>query len=50
MSKKLGNLVKEARTAKGMTQAKLADKVGVSTEAVSKWEKGSFAPSPENAL
>ena len=28
MSKKLGNLVKEARTAKGLTQAALADKVG----------------------
>lgn len=43
-----GQQIAEARKAQGMTQAKLANKVGVSTEAVSKWEKGAFAPSPEN--
>ena len=39
-----GQQIAEARKAKGMTQTKLADMIGVSTEAVSKWEKGVFAP------
>ena len=43
-----GKQITKARKAKGLTQAKLANLVGVSTEAVSKWEKGAFAPSPEN--
>lgn len=42
-----GQRIEEARKAKGMTQAALADKLGVSPEAVSKWEKGAYAPSPE---
>ena len=48
MSKKLGNLVKEARTAKGLTQAALADKVGGITAAdVSKIERGEKEPTQE---
>ena len=45
MSKKLGKLVKEARTAKGFTQAQLADKVdGLTASDVSKIERGEKEP------
>lgn len=43
-----GYQIAEARKAKNMTQSKLANLIGVSTEAVSKWEKGVFSPSLEN--
>ena len=42
-----GKQIAEARKAKGYTQAKLADEIGVSTEAVSKWEKDCYAPAPD---
>lgn len=45
MSKKLGNLVKEARTAKGWTQEALSRKVkGLSASEVSKLERGEWEP------
>ena len=44
----VGQQIAEARKAKGMTQASLADEVGVSAEAISKWEKGAYSPSGEN--
>ena len=48
MSKKLGNLVKEARTAKGLTQAALAGKVsGLTASDVSKIERGEKEPTQE---
>lgn len=48
MSKKLGNLVKEARTAKGMTQAALADNVGgITSSDVSKIERGEKEPTQD---
>lgn len=48
MSKKLGNLVKEARTAKGLTQAALADKVaGITSSDVSKIERGEKEPTQD---
>ncbi len=48
MSKKLGNLVKEARTAKGLTQAALADKVGgITSSDVGKVERGEKEPTQE---
>lgn len=41
MSKKLGNLIKEARTKKGMTQAELASAVdGLSAATLGKMERG----------
>ena len=48
MSKKLGNLVKEARTAKGLTQAALADKVGgITSSDVGKIERGEKEPTQD---
>ncbi len=48
MSKKLGNLVKEARTSKGLTQAALADKVGgITASDVSKLERGVMEPTQD---
>ncbi len=43
-----GQQIAEARKRKGMTQTELANALGVSTEAVSKWEKDAFTPSPEH--
>ena len=41
---KTGKLIKELRTAKGMTQKDLADKLHITDRAVSKWERGLCAP------
>ena len=43
----LGTQILSARKAKNLTQAALAEMLGVSTEAVSKWEQDKYAPSPE---
>ena len=43
-----GQQIAAARKSKGMTQTELADALGVSTEAVSKWEKDAYTPSPEH--
>lgn len=40
----LGKKIKESRQKAGLTQEKLADKLGVSPQAVSKWENGSNMP------
>lgn len=48
MSKKLGNLIKEARTSKGITQAALAEKVsGITSSDVSKIERGEKEPAQD---
>ena len=48
VSKKLGNLIKEARTAKGLTQAALAEKVsGITSSDVSKIERGEKEPAQD---
>lgn len=39
-----GNLIKEIRTEKGITQKELAEKLCVSVAAVSKWENGRGFP------
>jgi len=41
---KTGNLIKELRKAKDMTQKDLADKLHITDRAVSKWERGLCAP------
>ncbi len=40
----LGNNISRYRKAKGMTQENLAEKLGVSAQAVSKWENGQSYP------
>jgi transcriptional regulator with XRE-family HTH domain len=44
MNNELGRKIKELRTGKGLTQDALAEKLGVSPQAVSKWENGVTAP------
>lgn len=41
---KTGNFIKELRTEKNLTQKELAEKINVSTAAVSKWENGKGFP------
>ena len=41
---KTGNLIREARKEKGLTQLELSEKLHVSDRAVSKWERGLCAP------
>ena len=48
MSRKLGDLVKKARTEKGLTQAALAEKVdGLTASDVSKIERGEKEPAQD---
>ena len=44
----LGERIRERRTACGLSQEKAAELVGVSRQAVTKWERGQAAPSTEN--
>lgn len=46
----LKNNVKEARTEKGLSQAQLADMVGVSRNTISSIETGQFSPTAKLAL
>ncbi len=46
MAREFGNRVKRARTAQGLSQMELADKLGVSQAAVSNWEQGKTEPRP----
>lgn len=41
---KVGNLIRALRTQQGLTQLQLAERIGVSDRAVSKWERGRGAP------
>ena len=41
---KTGALIREARTARGMTQKQLAEALNITDRAVSKWERGLSAP------
>lgn len=43
----LGDRIREARKASGMTQKQLADKIGVSNTSISNWEKGLSNPDPD---
>ena len=40
----IGNQIRSLRTQRGVTQEALAEKLGVSAQAVSKWERGSATP------
>ncbi len=46
----LGEALKEHRIARRMTQEFVAERLGVSRQAVSKWENGSSDPSTSNLL
>lgn len=48
--KSLGETVKDHRTRCGMTQEFVAEQLGVSRQAVSKWENGTSDPSTANLL
>jgi transcriptional regulator with XRE-family HTH domain len=41
---KIGKFIASCRKEKGMTQAYLAEKLGISDRAVSKWETGKSLP------
>lgn len=47
---KLCDRIKECRKSAGLSQDKLAEWIGVSRQAVTKWETGQSAPSTENLL
>lgn len=44
MNETIGNRIAKFRKAKGMTQEELANKLGVSSQAVSKWENDASCP------
>ena len=48
--KTLGETLKELRTGHNMTQEFVAESLGVSRQAVSKWENGSSEPSTSNLI
>lgn len=43
----VGSAIAAARAAKGLTQQKLADRIKVSSQSVSEWERGRSAPGLE---
>ena len=49
-AKNLGEALKGHRTSRGYTQEYVAEAVGVSRQAVSKWENGTAEPSTSNLL
>lgn len=50
MSIKQGDYLKELRVKNGLSQEKLAERLGVSRQSVSKWEQGYAVPSSDNVL
>lgn len=50
LNEELGQRLQQLRKAKGFSQEELADRVGVSRQAVSKWEGGQTAPDLERLL
>ena len=47
---KIGKFIKECRNKNNLTQNELAEKLGITDRAVSKWEKGTSDPSTSNLL
>ena len=47
---RLGNRIHELRTSLGLSQGALAERLGVSRQAISKWENDSAVPEPEKLL
>ena len=50
MAERLANRIKERRTEAGLTQAELAEKVGVTRKTVNTVENGVFTPSTTLAI
>lgn len=50
LRRSLGEVLKEHRTRCGMTQEFVAESLGVSRQAVSKWENGTADPATSNLL
>jgi putative transcriptional regulator len=50
MHERVGNRVKKLRTDLGMTQAKLAERVGIARVSIISIENGRFLPTIETAL
>ena len=50
LRRSLGEVLKEHRTRCGLTQEFVAESMGVSRQAVSKWENGTADPSTSNLL
>ena len=50
IDRKLGNCLKDVRTARGLTQTELAERIGVSRKTVNTVENGIFVPSTLLAL
>lgn len=50
LKKTLGEAIREHRTRCGMTQELLAERLGVTRQAVSKWESGVTEPSTSNLI
>ena len=50
MDLKIANRLYEYRKKAGISQDQLADKIGVSRQAVSKWERGEASPDTENLI
>lgn len=44
----LGNRIKKARKQEGLTQEQLAEVIGVSRSAISRWESGDMEPTIKN--
>ncbi len=50
MSIKQGDYLKKLRNEKGLSQEKLAERLGISRQSISKWEQGTATPDTENLL
>ena len=50
IDRKLGNRLRDVRTARGLTQTELAERIGVSRKTVNTVENGIFVPSTLVAL
>jgi len=42
--KKTGNFLRELRKTKGLTQEQVAEKLGISSRTISRWETGVYMP------